>query len=97
MEYLLNDLKINQMYYVKEYEPIHNKENYSQYRAKYLGIQKGINKFIVLTKINIIGEKWIRDYVSVIPIDKIKKMESLKDITNEMLPNEILIKIDNYL
>jgi hypothetical protein len=24
-------------------------------------------------------------------------MESLKDITNEMLPNEILIKIDNYL
>jgi len=51
----------------------------------------------VLTNIKYFGQIWIKRYISVIHLEKIIKMESLKDITNEMLPNEILIKIDNYL
>jgi len=97
MNNIESGLEIDQIYYVTEVDRIHNKEYDLIYRAKYLGVQKGINKFIVLTNINIIGEKWIMDYVSVIPIRKIKKMASLKEITKEMLPKEILIKIDNYL
>lgn len=97
MNNIVTGLERNQIYYVTELDKIHNNEYDLIYRAKYLGIQKGINEFIVLTNINIIGEKWIRNYVSVTPISKIKKMESLKDITNEMLPFNILLKIDQYI
>ena len=97
MNTIFTGLNRGQMYYVTEVDKIHNNEFDSIYRAEYLGLQKGINEFIVLTKINKIGEKWIRNYTSVIPIGKIKKMETLKDITNEMLPFNILLKIDEYI
>lgn len=38
----------------------------------------------------------MRTYVSVMPISKIIKLETLKDIVNEILPDEILIQIENY-
>jgi hypothetical protein len=87
-----------QTYFVTEYDTkIENKEFYSLYRAKYLYVQKCPNEFVILTNKNWIGQKRIDKGVCVIPARKIIKMDTLKDITNEILPNDMLMKIDEYL
>jgi hypothetical protein len=87
-----------QTYFVTEYgAKIQDRQFYSLYRAKYLGKQIGCNTYMILTNINWIGENRINKGVSMLSQCRIAKMESLKDITNEMLPNSLLMKIDDYL
>jgi hypothetical protein len=94
----MDNLVIGQKYFVTEYETkIDNKEIYSLRRAKYLGKQNNLNEFIILTNVNWIHETRINNNVSLIPSKRIIKMENLQDITNEMLPNDILLTIDEYI
>lgn len=87
-----------QTYFVTEYgAKIQGRQFYSLYRAKYLGKQIGCSTYVILTNRNWIGEKRINKGVSMLSHCRIAKMESLKDITNEMLPNDMLMKIDEYL
>lgn len=87
-----------QTYFVTEYgSKIQDRQFYSLYRAKYLYVQKCPNVFVILTNKNWFGEKRIDKNIHAMPAGKIAKMETLKDITNEMLPNDILIEIDHYL
>jgi len=87
-----------QYYYVKQYGTKNNNvQRYSHYRAKYIGQIKGSNKYFEFTNVNNIGEKRVATYVMLILSKSITKMEDLKDITNEMLPNDLLLKIDEYL
>jgi len=91
-------MEVGQHYFVTKYETkIEEREFYSMFRAKYLGTENYINKAIILTNVNHFGEKRIDRGVHVIPYIKITKMESLSDITNEILPNDILRQIDGYL
>lgn len=85
-------------YFITEYgAKTKDRQFYSLYRAKYLGKQIGCSTYVILTNINWIGEKRINKGVSMLSHCRIAKMESLKDITNEMLPNSVLMKIDEYL
>jgi hypothetical protein len=87
-----------QIYFITEYgAKIQGRQFYSLYRAKYLGREIGFTKYVILTNINWIGEKRIDKGVCMLSPCKIVKMESLKDITNEMLPSNVLMKIDEYL
>ena len=87
-----------QTYFVTEYgAKIQGRQFYSLYRAKYLYVQKCPNVFVILTNKNWLGEKRIDKNIYAMPAGKITKMESLKDVTNEMLPNDILMEIDEYL
>ena len=87
-----------QYYYVKQYgTTIKNVDRYSHYRAQYLGQIKGFNKYFEFTNVNNIGQKDVATYVMLIISKSITKMENLKDITNEMLPNDLLFKIDEYI
>jgi hypothetical protein len=97
MDKLIRD----QHYYVKQLgTKIKNVQHYSLYRAKYLGQINGFNKYMEFTNIEDLGQNHPttrRTYVSLTIASSITKMESLKDITNEMLPNDILLKIDEYI
>ena len=87
-----------QTYYVYQYSTtIGQVVHYSEYRATFLGIQQGINQFLTYNNINFYKINYRPTYHSVVPVDQIIKMETLKDITNEMLPNDILLKIDCYI
>jgi hypothetical protein len=94
----MDNLVKGQKYYVKQYSTTFDKVvYYDEYRAKFIGEQQGINKFMTYNNINYYKTNYRPTYLSVVPVDKIIKMESLKDITNEMLPSEILNKIDSYI
>lgn len=88
-----------QSYFVTQYETkIDNREFYSVYRAKFLGKQQGINEFMVFTNKNWFGSSRIDKNIHVIPSGKITKMESLTDIlATGILPNEMVVKIDEFL
>jgi hypothetical protein len=93
----MEGLKIGQQYYVKQRgTTIDNVVRYDEYRAKFLGKQQGIN-FMAYNKINYYQSNYRPTYLSVVPVSHIIKMETLKTITNEMLPNDILLTIDEYL
>jgi hypothetical protein len=79
-----------QQYYVKQYGT-------TEYRAKFLGKQQGINQFMSYNNINYYKSNYRPSYLRVVPVSHIIKMETLKDITNEMLPNDLLLKIDEYI
>lgn len=94
----MENLIKGQHYYVKEYETtVKNVERYAEYRAKFLGKHRGINEFIYFENINHYKMNYRPTYLSEVPASRIRKMESLTDITNEMLPNHILLKIDEYI
>lgn len=93
----MDSLVKGRRYFVTELDKVWLKEFHQFYRAKFLGIQQGINKFVVLSEQIYNNDNRMRTYVSVIPIDKIIKVETLKDIVNEMLPDEILTQVENYL
>jgi len=95
---LNNNLIKGLRYYVLEYETkIDNKLFYSLFIAKFLRKENYFHERIILTNINHITEKRISKCISYIPSKYIIKMESLFDITNEMLPNDILKIIDSYI
>ena len=94
----MDNLIRGQHYYVKEYETtFKNVERYAEYRAKFLGKHRGINEFMSFANINHYKMNYRPTYLSEVPASRITKMESLTDITNEMLPNHILLKIDEYI
>ena len=94
----MSNLVKGQTYFVTEYgAKIKDRQFYSLYRAKYLGRQIGCSKYVILTNTNWIGEKRINKGVCMLSYSRIAKMETLKDITNEILPNDILMKIDEYV
>lgn len=94
----MENLVRGQKYYVKQYGTTIDKVvYYEEYRAKFLGIEQGINQFMTYNNINYYKNNHRPTYVSVVPAHRIIKMENLKDITNEMLPNNILLKIDEYI
>jgi hypothetical protein len=88
-----------QSYFVTEFESIiDKKEWYSVYRATFLGKQKGINEFMIFTNKIWNCHSRIDKNIHVIPSGKITKMESLTDIlTTRFLPNEMVVKIDEFL
>ena len=95
---LNNNLIKGLRYYVLEYETkIDNKLFYSLFIAKFLRKENYFHERIILTNINHITEKRISKCIAYIPSKYIIKMESLSDITNEMLPNDILQIIDSYI
>ena len=73
------------------------KEFHRHYRAKFLGTQHCFNTSVFLSEHIYNDDNKMRTYVCVMPISKIIKLETLKDIVNEILPDEILIQIENYL
>jgi hypothetical protein len=94
----MEDLIIGQQYYVKQYGTTIDKVvRYDEYRAKFLGKQQGINQFMTYNKINYYKSNHRPTYLSVVNVNQLIKMESLKTITNEMLPNDILLTIDEYI
>jgi hypothetical protein len=94
----MENLVKGQQYYVKEHGTTINKiVRYEEYRAKFLGIQQGINQFMTYNNINYYKNNYRPTYLSEVPASRITKMETLKDITNEMLPNDLLLKIDDYI
>jgi hypothetical protein len=94
----MENLVKGQQYYVKQYEnTIKNVKRYTEYRAKFLGKHRGINEFMSFSNINDYKMNYRPTYVSSVPALCITKMETLKDITNEMLPNDLLRKIDEYI
>jgi len=95
---LNNDLIKGLRYYVLEYDTkIENKLFYSLFIAKFLGKENYFHERIILTNINHIDEKRINKCIKSTLSKNIIKMESLSDITNEMLPNDILQIIDSYI
>ena len=93
----MDNLVKGRRYFVTELDRIYSKEFHRHYRAKFLGTQQGIHKSVFLSEHIYNDDNKMRTYVSVMPISKIIKLETLKDIVNEMLPDEILIQIENYL
>jgi hypothetical protein len=94
----MDNLIRGQQYYVKEYGTTIDKiVRYEEYRAKFLGKHRGINEFMSFAKINYYKMNYRPTYSSEVPAVRIIKMETLKDITNEMLPNDLLLKIDDYI
>jgi hypothetical protein len=94
----MENLIRGQRYYIRQYETTIDKvEHYSEYRAKFLGKHKGINEFMSFANINYYKINYRPTYTSEVPAVIITKMENLIDITNEMLPNHILLKIDEYI
>lgn len=93
----MEGLITGQQYYVKQYGTTIDKVvRYDEYRAKFLGKQQGIN-FMAYNKINYYKSNYRPTYLISVPAHHIIKMESLKTITDEMLPNDILLKIDEYI
>lgn len=87
-----------QYYYVKQYgSKIGNVVRYHEYRAKFLGKEPGANNYMSYNKINYYQSNYRPTYLISVSARNIIKMENLKDITNEMLPNDLLLKIDEYL
>ena len=87
-----------QQYYVKLYGTTINKVvHYDEFRAKFLGKDPGVNPYLSYNKINYYQSNYRPTYIMSVPARRIIKMESLKDITNEMLPNDLLLKIDEYI
>jgi hypothetical protein len=93
----MDNLIVGRRYFVTELDRVWLKEFHTYYRAKFGGIQQGINKFVLLSEHIYNNDNRMRTYLSVVPIHNIIKIETLKDIVNELLPNEILIHIENYL
>jgi len=93
----MDNLVKGRRYFVTELDRIWLKEFHKHYRAKFGGIQQGINKFVLLSEHIYNNDNRMRTYLSVVPIHNIIKIETLKDIVNELLPNEILTHIENYL
>jgi hypothetical protein len=93
----MDNLVKGRRYFVTELDRVYLKEFHRHYRAKFLGTQQCINKIALLSEHIYNDDNKMRTYVTAMPISKIIKLETLKDIVNEMLPNEILIQIENYL
>jgi hypothetical protein len=94
MEHLI----VGRQYYVKEYSTTIDKVVfYGEYRAQFLGIQPGINKYIIYNNINDYKLNYRPKYQRYVLVGQNIKMESLKEITNEMLPNDILLMIEEYI
>ena len=94
----MDNLVKGQYYYVKQHgTTINNVVRYDEYRAKFLGKEPGVNDYMSYNKINYYQSNYRPTYIRSVPARNIIKMENLKDITNEMLPNDLLLKIDEYL
>ena len=73
------------------------KEFHRHYRAKFLGTQHCFNTSVFLSEHIYNDDNKMRTYVCVMPISKIIKLETLKDIVNEILPDEILHRTERKL
>jgi hypothetical protein len=94
----MEGLIIGQQYYVKQHGTTIDKVvRYDEYRAKFLGKQPGINPYMRYNNINYYKSNYRPTYLTVVNARQIIKMETLKTITNEMLPNDILLTIDEYI
>lgn len=71
-------------------------KRYETYRAKFLGKFVHNGGFSV-SDVQYAGRNRIETYTMVNFMSQIDKIETLSDITNEMLPNDILRIIDSYL
>jgi hypothetical protein len=94
----MEGLIIGQQYYVKQQGTTINKVvRYDEYRAKFLGKQQGTNQYMTYNKVNYYKSNHRPTYLMVVNASQIIKMDTLKTITNEMLPNDILLTIDEYI
>ena len=94
----MEGLIIGQQYYVKQHGTTIDKVvRYDEYRAKFLGKQQGINPYMRYKNINYYKSNYRPTYIKIVKAGQILKMETLKTITNEMLPNDILLTIDEYI
>jgi hypothetical protein len=71
-------------------------KRYETFRAKYLG-KFSFNGGFGVSDIQYAGRTRMETCTMVTYMSKIDKIESLSDITNEILPNDILRQIDSYL